>query len=143
MNTTINAYLTFNGNCKEAFDFYKSVFGGEFSMINYFKDMPPMEGQEMPESAKEKIMHIALPFSKENVLMGSDGNPMMGEVHFGQNIALTVHTENKEEASRIFNALSVGGKITMPIGDTFWGAYFGMLVDQFGFIWIVNHDYSK
>jgi PhnB protein len=139
----VNAYLTFNGNCEAAFNFYKSVFGGEFSRMSRFKDMPPMPGMELPESAQEKIMHMALPISKETILMGSDANPAMGAVTVGQNISLSVTAESKEEAGKIFSGLAAGGKITLPIADMFWGAYFGMLQDQFGNVWMVNYDYPK
>ena len=88
-------------------------------------------------------MHVSLPISQETILMGSDANPMMGEVTFGQNIALSVNADSKAGADKIFNALSAGGKITMPIADTFWGAYFGMFTDKFGFNWMVNYDYPK
>jgi len=106
-----------------------------------FKDAPPMPG--MPDSANNLVMHVSLPISKETILMASDANPTMGVVTMGQNVSLSVATESKEEADRVFNALSAGGKITMPIQDTFWGAYFGMLEDKFGFIWMVNYDYPK
>jgi PhnB protein len=139
----VNAYLTFNGNCEQAFSFYKTVFGGEFLTFSTFRDMPPMKGIEFPETAKEKIMHVSLPISKETILMGSDANPMFGDIAIGQNISLSVSAESKEEAEKIFKSLAAGGKITMPIGDTFWGAYFGMLVDQFSNIWMVNFDYPK
>jgi PhnB protein len=141
--TTVNPYLTFNGNCEEAFTFYKSIFGGAFQRLARFKDMPPMEGFEMPEGLDERIMHVSLPISKETILMGSDANPMMGEVTTGQHLSLSVNVGNKEEALKIFDGLADGGKITMPIGNTFWGAYFGMLIDKFSIIWMVNHDYDK
>ena len=140
---TVNPYLTFNGTCEEAFNFYKSVFGGEFQFIGRFKDMPAQPGQELPEGLGERIMHVSLPISKETILYGSDSNPMMGEVTVGQHISLSVGTESKEEANKIFNGLSAGGQVTMAIADTFWGAYFGMLTDKFGFIWMVNYDYPK
>ena len=140
---TVNAYLTFNGNCEEAFSLYKSVFGGEYSQIARFKDMPPMEGHEIPEDTGERIMHISLPISKETILMGSDSNPAFGEVIFGQHMSLSVNADTKEEADKIFKGLAEGGKVTMPIADTFWGAYFGMLCDQFGIVWLVNFDYKK
>jgi len=140
---TVNAYLTFNGSCEAAFQFYKSVFGGEFATFSTFGDMPPMEGHELPDSAKKMVMHVALPISKETVLMGSDANPMMGIVTIGQNISLAVGADSKEEADRIFNSLSEGGEITMPIADMFWGAYFGMLKDKFANVWMVNFDYKK
>jgi PhnB protein len=137
---TVNPYLTFNGNCEEAFDFYKKVFGGEFHLISRFKDMPPMPGMEIPEQLQNRIMHVSLPISKETVLMASDANPAMGDVKTGQNISLSVNTETVKEADRIFSALAAGGKITMPIAKAFWGAYFGMLIDKFEIIWMVNCD---
>jgi PhnB protein len=88
-------------------------------------------------------MHVSLPISKETILIGSDANPMMGTVNIGQHLSLSVNAESKDETDKIFNSLSVGGNITMPIADTFWGAYFGMLTDKFGFIWMVNYDYVK
>ena len=140
---TINPYLLFNGNCETAFNFYKKVFGGEFRMVNRFRDMPPMPGMEIPESEKNRIMHVSLPISKETILMGSDSNPAMGDVHIGQNISLAVNTETRAEADKIFTALSAGGKITLPIADAFWGSYFGMLVDPFGFTWMVSCEDKK
>jgi PhnB protein len=137
---TVNPYLTFNGNCAEAFNFYKSIFGGEYRQISKFGDMP---GQEMSAEEKNRILHVSLPISKETILMGSDSNLRMGEVKIGQHLSLSVGVDTKEEADKIFNGLSSGGKITMPIADMFWGAYFGMLVDKFGFIWMVNYDYPK
>ena len=140
---TVNPYLTFNGNCEEAFNFYKSVFGGEFRQISKFGDMPPMPGHEIPEDEKKRILHVSLPISKETILMGSDSNLRMGAVNIGQHLSLSVGVDTKEDADKIFNGLAAGGKVTMPIADMFWGAYFGMLVDKFGFIWIVNYDYPK
>jgi len=139
----INAYLTFNGNCEEAFDFYKSIFGGEYKQISRFKDMPPMPGMELPENAMERIMHISLPVSKETILMGSDANPAFDDVKIGQNISMSVGADSQEEADKIFQGLSAGGQITMPIADMFWGSYFGMLVDRYGITWMVNFDYPK
>ena len=140
----VNPYLVFNGSCEAAFNFYKSVFGKEFRMVSKFKDMPPMEGAPpMPDDVKERIMHVALPISNETILMGSDSNPMMGEVTIGQNISLSVNAESKDEADRIFKKLSDGANITMPLADTFWGAYFGMLTDKYEVIWMVNFDYPK
>ncbi len=140
---TVNPYLIFNGNCEEAFNFYKSVFGGKFNQISRFKDMPAMPGMKMPESANEKIMHVSLPISKESILMGSDANPMMGSVSIGQHLSLSISTESKAEADKLFNSLSSGGKITMPMSDTFWGSYFGMVIDKYGFIWMISHESAK
>jgi len=94
----------------------------------------------MPEHVKERMMHVSLPISKETILMGSDSNPMMGDVTFGQNLSLSVSTENNAKADKIFHSLSEGGKVTMPIANTFWGSYFGMLIDKFGIIWMVSCD---
>ncbi|HTB31878.1 MAG TPA: VOC family protein [Bacteroidia bacterium] len=140
---TVNPYLTLDGNCEEAFNFYKAVFGGEFSRISKFGDMPPMPGHEMPEEEKNRILHVSLPISKETILMGSDSNLRMGKVAIGQNLSLAIGADSKEEAEKVFNGLAAGGKITMPIADMFWGAYFGMLEDKFGFTWMVNYDYPK
>lgn len=138
---TVNAYLTFDGNCEEAFNFYKTIFGGDFSMVSKFGDMPPQEGMPpISEELKNRIMHMTLPLSAETVLLGSDTMPAMHEHTVGNNISLSINTDSREEADRIFNALSAGGKITMPLEDTFWGAYFGMFTDQFGINWLVNYD---
>lgn len=137
---TINPYLTFNGNCEQAFKFYQKIFGGEFLTFSRFKEMPPMPGMEIPENISERIMHVSLPISKETILMASDSHPSMGDVVIGQNISLSVNTETKKEADRIFSSLGDGGKITMPMANTFWGAYFGMLIDAFGILWMVNCD---
>lgn len=138
---SVNAYLTFNGNCREAFDFYKSVFGGEYPYIGTFGEMPPMEGKETPEEDKDKIMHVSLPISKETILMGSDtGKEWASQLIPGNNISISINTESKEEATKLFNGLSEGGNVTMALADTFWGAYFGMFTDKFGINWMVNYD---
>ena len=138
----VNAYLTFNGNCEEAFNFYKSVFGGEFPYIGRFGDMPPSEdGKQVPDEDKNKIMHVSLPISQETVLMGSDTGGEWASHHVvGNNISISINTDSKEEADRLFNGLSEGGVVTMPLADTFWGAYFGMWTDKFGINWMVNYD---
>lgn len=136
---TVNPYLTFNGNCEEVFNFYRSVFGGEFTYVGRYKDMP--SEKPIPDSEKEKIMHVSLPISGETVLMGGDSSETFGCVaEFGNNIALSVNTNSQEEATRIFNELSLGGKVTMPLDKTFWGAFFGMFTDKFGINWMVNYD---
>ncbi|NQU84813.1 MAG: VOC family protein [Mariniphaga sp.] len=132
--STVNIYLTFNGNCKEAFDFYKSILGGEFRSMSKFGDMPPM-----PEDQKKRIMHITLPVSKETVLMGSDsGGEWAKNFKQGNNFSVSVSTDSEEEADRTFNGLVQGGNAMMPMNKTFWGAYFGMLTDKFGINWIVS-----
>jgi len=126
----VNVYLLFNGDCEEAFNFYKSAFGKEFQMISRYKDMPPTEGQpSMNSELSERIMHISLPISNETVLMGSDGGGDWASQHrVGNNFSVSVSAESKKEADRLFNALSDGGMVTMPMQETFWGEYFGMLV---------------
>lgn len=138
---TVNVYLTFNGNCKEAFDFYKSVFGGEYPYIGTFGEMPPMDGKEISEEDKNKIMHVSLPISKETMLMGSDtGGDWASKITMGNNFSVSINADSKEEADKLFNGLSHGGHITMALEDTFWGAYFGMFTDKFGINWMVNYD---
>ena len=141
----INVYLTFNGNTEEAFNFYKSVFGGDFAYLGRFKDMPadmPTDENCPPPSEEEgnRIMHVSLPISKETVLMGSDSSSMSGDVTFGNNFSISINTESRDEADRIFMGLSAGGKVIMPMDKTFWGAYFGMFADKFGINWMVNFD---
>lgn len=139
---TVNPYLNFNGNCEEAFLFYKSVFGGEFPYVGRYSEMP--SEQALPESEANKIMHMSLPISKETTLMGSDSNEAFGPpATFGDNITISVNTDSEEEALRIFNGLSEGGIVKMPMEKTFWGSYFGMFVDKFGINWMVNYDYEK
>jgi len=140
----INPYLNFNGNCEEAFGFYKSVFGGEYMALMRFGEMPGGEevpGVEMDEAAKNKIMHIALPIGGGTTLFGSDTFPNMPAVN-GSSVQIMVATDTKEDAVRIFEGLGVGGKVDMPMADTFWNAHFGALTDRFGIIWMVHFQYS-
>lgn len=138
--TTVNVYLTFDGNCREAFDFYRSVFGGEFSSAETFGEIPPeVEIPPMSDEQKKKIMHISLPISKETIIMGSDtGGNWAPDLKVGNNFSISVNTKDKAETTRVFNALAEGGNITMPLNETFWNAYFGMLTDKFGINWMVN-----
>ena len=139
----INAYLNFKGNCEEAFNFYRAVFGGEFCYIGRFKDMAGQEGTPQLSPAMEnKIMHVSLPISKETVLMGSDTTDGDWEPKFiqGNNISLQICTESKEEADSLFQALVEGGKVIMPLAFAFWGDYFGMLTDKFGINWMINYN---
>lgn len=138
--TNVNVYLNFDGKCKEAFDFYKSVFGGDFSDYNTYAEMPaPENGPELTPEEKAKIMHVTLPIGEHSVIMGSDSaGPWAPPVSYGNNFSISVNPDNKEEAERIFNALASDGKVTMPLEKTFWNAYFGMLTDQFGINWMIN-----
>lgn len=138
--TKVNVYLTFNGNCEEAFNFYKSVFGGEFPYIGRFRDMPSEGGKTMPPEDADKIMHISLPISKETMLMGSDtGGEWAAGFSQGNNFSISITTDSKDEADRLFNGLSAGGQVTMPLGKTFWDEYFGMFTDKFGINWMVSY----
>lgn len=138
----VNPYLNFNGNTEEAFNFYKSVFGGEFITLMRFKDMP--EGEKMPPDAQNKIMHAALPISKNTILMATDALESLGQkLTAGNNFYISLETETKDEAGKIFKKLSDGGKIEMPIQDQFWGAYFGSFADKFGVQWMVSYTYQK
>ncbi len=142
--TKVNAYMTFNGDCEEAFSFYKSVFGGEFLYIGRYKDVPPTDRQTFGLEKDEKIMHVSLPISKETILMGCDSTEVYGQgTIFRNNISLSINLDNKEEADRLFNELSVGGQIKMSMSQTFWGAYFGMFTDRFGINWLINCDSNE
>ena len=139
----LNPYLNFAGNTEEVFDFYKSVFGGEFISKVRFKDMP-MEGVSIPKEDENKIIHIGLPIGKDNVLMATDTLESFGQkLVQGNNVYISIHPESKEEADRIFNALSAGGTIEMPIADQPWGDYYGAFKDKFGVQWMVNFTYPK
>lgn len=136
----INPYIHFNGNAEEAFTFYKSVFGGTFATFIRFKDfgsLPP----EVSEKEGEKIMHVALPIGKSNVLMGSDTPGFMGTHNENETRSkISIGAESKEEADALFNGLSAGGTVEMPIGDSPWGSYFGMFRDKYGIEWMVDFD---
>ena len=136
----INPHINFNGNAEEAFTFYKSVFGGEFTTIIRFKDLA---GPEFPVAEKEenKIMHIALSIGKTNKLMANDVPEFMGRTNENENRSkIVISTESKEEADKLFNGLSVGGEVEGPIGDSPWGTYFGCFRDKYGIEWIVEFE---
>ncbi len=138
--TKLHSYLNFAGNAREAFDLYKSVFGGEFSSVVRFKDFP-MEGVTVPEEDEDKIMHIGLPIGEDNVLMASDILESLGQqLVQGNNVYVSVHPTSRKEADRIFDALSEGAEIEMPIADQAWGDYYGSLKDKFGVQWMVNYS---
>jgi PhnB protein len=142
--TTVNVYLTFNGNCEEAFNFYKSIFGGDFAYIGRYKDMPAGDGKPASEEDSQKIMHVSLPISKETMLMGSDtGGEWASNYSQGNNFSISITTDSKEEADRLFDGLSNGGKVGMPMNQTFWGDYFGMFTDKFGINWMVSFNNNK
>jgi len=135
----LNTYLTFDTNCREAFEFYRTVFGGEFAEIHTFDEAPSDMG--VPEHERGLIMHVSLPIGS-SVLMGSDSSSTQGPPHVvGNNFSVSVSPDSKEEADRLFAGLSEGGRTIMPLDDTFWGAHFGMCVDKFGVTWQINFQY--
>jgi PhnB protein len=136
----INPYIHFNGNAEEAFTFYQSVFGGEFAKVARFKDMASAEFP-VAENEANKIMHIALPIGKHNVLMASDTPAFMGTHNENETRSkISISAESKEEAEHLFNGLSAGGKIEMPFDASPWGSFFGMFRDKFGIEWMVDFD---
>jgi PhnB protein len=135
----INPHINFNGNAEEAFNFYKSVFGGEFAKVMRFKDLASPEFQ-VAEKEANKIMHIALPIGN-NILMANDVPEILGKTNENENRSkISISAETREEADHIFNGLSAGGQIEMPIADSPWGSYFGMFRDKFGIEWMVDYD---
>jgi PhnB protein len=136
---TINPYLNFPGTTEEAFTFYKQVFGTDFITLQRFKDTP--ESDKLPVDEQEKIMHAALPLGKGTILMATDALQSMGQnLTQGTNFHLSIGTESREEADRLFAGLSSGGQITMPLDKMFWGDYFGMLTDKFGIQWMISYN---
>lgn len=137
---TINTYLNFNGTTEEAFTFYKSAFGGEFAVVMRFGDTPGCE--EMPETEKNKIMHIALPIGG-NMLMGTDVPKTMEQVKNGTSMSISINTDSEQQTRDLYAKLTEGGKIQMPLDDMFWGALYGMFTDKFGIQWMINYEYEK
>jgi PhnB protein len=139
----LNTYLNLPGNTEEAFNFYKSVFGGEFRSVIRFKDMP-VPGITIAKNEENKIMHIALPVGRDDMLMASDALQSHGQkVIAGNNVSISIFPDSKEEADMIFKALSAGGKIEMPLGNHAWGDYYGGFTDKFGVQWMVDYTYPK
>ena len=136
--TKVNVYLTFDGQCEEAFAFYRSVFGGEYAYFGRFDEMPADEYQ-ISEDDMNRVMHVTLPIGGDTLIMGSDSAPGMGPpLTMGNNFSISVDPDSREEADRIHAALADGGTPTMPMADQFWGAYFGMCTDRFGVNWMIN-----
>ena len=136
---TVNPYLNFNGNTEEAFNFYKAAFGGEFATLMRFKDSP--EAANTAPEDQNKLMHIALPIGNGNLLMGTDSLASKGhKLQPGNNFHLSISAESDAETEKLFNALSAGGKVMVPLSKQFWGSYFGMFTDKFGVQWMISHD---
>lgn len=135
----VNPYLNFDGNAEEAFNFYRSVFGGEFTAVMKMDTAP--DAEKINQKEKDRIMHISLPIGKDIILMASDIVPSMGHtLNQGNNVYISLHPESREEADRLFNGLSKGGEVEMPMEDQFWGDYFGSFIDKFGVKWMVNYN---
>jgi PhnB protein len=139
---TINPYLNFPGTTEAAFNFYKSVFGGEFAVLQRLKETP--DGAKLSAEMQEKIMHVALPIAKGYTLMATDACDELGfSLKQGNNFYITISPDSREEAERLFNGLSAGGKVEMPLQDMFWGAYYGSFTDKFGIGWMINYEKNK
>ena len=135
---SLSTYLFFNGTCREAFEFYRSVFGGEFLVISTFGDGP--SDMNVPEAEKDRIMHVSLPVGS-GVLMGSDSTSAFGPPPVqGTNFAISINGESREHCDEILAKLSEGGTVKMPMEDMFWGAYFGCWTDRFGIDWMINFE---
>ncbi len=137
---TLNVYLHFETGCRDAFEFYRSVFGGEFAFVDTFGNSPM--GGDVPEDLKDNIMHIALPVG-DSLLMGSDTPPMFDTPAAGTNFSISYAASSKEEADDMFAKLSDGGQASMPPQDMFWESYFGMCTDKYGISWMINFDMSQ
>ena len=134
----VNIYLNFMGNTEEVFNFYKSVFGGEFAMFQRFSDTP--HGAQMPEGDRDKVMHVTLPIGGNTRLMGTDVIESMGQkLTMGTNFSICIDPESLHEGTKLFNGLAEGGNVVMPLEKMFWGAYFGQVTDKFGIQWMVNY----
>ena len=139
---TINPYLNFPGNTEQAFNFYRSVFGGEFAVLQRFKDTP--DGDKMSPELQNQIMHVSLPIAPGYHLMATDAPAEMGfSLTQGNNYYITINPDSREDATRLFNGLSAGGKIEMELQDMFWGAYYGSFEDKFGIKWMVNYQQQQ
>src|ERR1700712_4133105 len=139
---TINPYLNYPGTAEEAFNFYKSVFGGEFAIVQRFKDV--MEPGKLSAEDGEKLMHISFPIGKGNTLMATDALEATGHAYIpGNNFYLSLSAHSEAEAETLFHGLSAGGTIEQPLEKMFWGALFGMWIDKFGVRWMVNYDYPQ
>jgi PhnB protein len=136
---SINPYLNFAGNTEAAMNFYRSVFGGDFSAFQRFNESPGHE--KMPKHEQNMIMHASLPMGSRNALMATDTlDSMEHTLVFGNNFYICIHTESEQETDKLFKALAAGGKIEMPLNKTFWGGYCGMCTDQFGIQWMLNYE---
>ncbi len=139
--TSVSLYLNFSNNTEQAFEFYRSVFGGEFEDgIHRLGEAPQPEGKDLSEADKNLVLHVCLPILGGMKLMGTDAPESMGfKMNMGNNIYINLEPDTRSEADRLFNGLSVNGKIESPMGEVFWGAYYGAFFDQFGVQWMINY----
>ena len=136
----INPHINYNGNAEEAFNFYKSVFGGDFARVVRFKDMPANPEYPIPDKEGNKIMHIELPVGP-NVLLGNDVPESMGRVNEKENRSkIYISTQSREEAEKLVTGLAAGGNVEVPLDDSPWGSYFGMFRDKYGIEWMVDYN---
>jgi PhnB protein len=137
---SLNTYLTFDGTCREAFEFYRSVLGGEFQFLSTFADAPP--DMAVPEEEKDKLMHVSLPIGA-SALMGSDHSSFGPPLVTGNNFSISINVESRERCDELCAKLSAGGTVTMAPQETFWGAYFASWTDRFGINWMVNYELPR
>lgn len=139
---SVNPYLNFLGNTEEAMNFYKSVFGGEFTSFQRYGDIPG--GNKMPAEDQKKINHITLPVANNTSIMATDAlSSMEQKLIVGNNFFICIQAESETEVDKLFDGLCKGGKIEMPVNKTFWGAYFGICIDKFGIQWMINYSFNK
>lgn len=137
----VNPYLNFPGTTEQAFQFYRSVFGGQFAVLQRFGDLP--NGDQTPTQDRNKIMHVSLPLPNGNVLMGTDACESVGQkLIMGNNFSISLECESEAEVTSLFTALTVGGKVEMSPQKTFWGAFFAMGTDRFGVQWMFNYQHA-
>lgn len=138
---SLEIYLTFNGNCAEAFEFYASVFGGEIIMMNKFSEMPPNPDFPVPEDQMDNVMHVTMQLKSGVILMGSDTGGR--EANVGDNFSISINADTREEVDSLFAALSEGGEPQMPPSEMFWGSYFGTCRDKFNINWMFSFDVNN
>lgn len=140
----INPYIHFNGNAEEAFEFYRSVFGGAFSSITRFRDIPSNPEFPIPANEADKLMHISLPIGKDHFLLGSDTPASMGKHNENETRSkIYLSTDTREEAIRLYNGLSAGGQVEVPLAAEAEGPCFAMFRDRYGIEWIVNFESNQ
>lgn len=140
---TLSTHVAYNGNCEEAFTFYKSIFGGEFNMVMRNKDIPADVPSPTNDAEADKILHISLPIGSSSMLMGCDMPAAFGEATRANSFNISVSTSSEAETEKYYNGLLQGGKVNMPLEKTFWNSYFGMVIDKYGVQWMISYDYPQ